>query len=70
MKFRIFTNASAPFEGKKLAIDITKVQSIFEDVMKSDEGKHTTLWTPDNSWTVEEKCDTVMSIISGAGEEE
>ena len=70
MKFRIFTNASAPFEGKKLAIDITKVQSIFEDVMKSDEGKHTTLWTPDNSRTVEENFDTVMNIISGAGEEE
>ena len=70
MKFRIFTNASAPFEGKKLAIDITKVQSIFEDVMKSDEGKHTTLWSKDNNWTVQEDFDTVMSIISGAGEEE
>ena len=70
MKYKIFTNASAPFEGKKLAIDITKVQSIFEDVMKSDEGKHTTLWTPDNSWTVEENFDTVMNIISGAGEDQ
>ena len=37
MKFRIFTNASAPFEGKKLAIDITKVQSIFEDVINNFE---------------------------------
>ena len=63
MKFRIFTNASAPFEGKKLAIDITKVQSIFEDVLKSDEGKHTTLWSPDNAWTVQENFDTVMKIL-------
>ena len=63
MKYKIFTNASAPFEGKKLAIDITKVQSIFEDVMKSYEGKHTTLWSPDNSWTVQEDFDTVMKII-------
>lgn len=63
MKYKIFTNASAPFEGKKLAIDITKVQSIFEDVMKSAEGKHTTLWSPDNSWTVQEDFDTVMKII-------
>ncbi len=63
MKFRIFTNASAPFEGKKLAIDITKVQSIFQDVMKSDEGKHTTLWSKDNNWTVKEDFDTVMKII-------
>ena len=63
MKYKIFTNASAPFEGKKLAIDITKVQSIFEDVMKSHEGKHTTLWSPDNSWTVQEDFDTVMKII-------
>ena len=45
MKFRIFTNASAPYEGQKIAIDITKVQSIYEDVLKSDEGKHTTIWS-------------------------
>ncbi len=63
MKYKIFTNASAPFEGKKLAIDITKVQSIFEDVLKSDEGKHTTLWSPDNAWTVQENFDTVMKIL-------
>jgi len=63
MKYKIFTNANAPFEGKKLAIDITKVQSIFEDVLKSDEGKHTTLWSPDNAWTVQENFDTVMKIV-------
>tara|TARA_B100001093_G_scaffold510441_1_gene576341 strand:- start:1451 stop:1660 length:210 start_codon:yes stop_codon:yes gene_type:complete len=69
MKYRIFTNASVPYEGKKIAIDITKVQSIFEDVLKADDGKHTTLWSPDNIWTVQEDFDTVMNIISGVGEE-
>lgn len=63
MKYKIFTNATEPFKGKKIAIDITKVQSIFEDVLKSDEGKHTTLWSPDNMWTVQEDFDTVMKII-------
>jgi len=52
MKYKIFTNANPPFEGKKIAIDVTKVQSIFQDVMKSDEGKHTTLWSKENNWTV------------------
>ena len=63
MKYKIFTNANPPFEGKKIAIDVTKVQSIFQDVMKSDEGKHTTLWSKDNNWTVQEDFDTVMKII-------
>ena len=63
MKFKTFTNANAPFEGKKIAIDISKVQSIFEDVTKSDEGKYTTLWSPGNAWTVQEDFDTVMKII-------
>ena len=63
MKFKTFTNANAPYEGKKIAIDIRKVQCIFEDVLKADEGKHTTLWSPDNSWTVKEDFDTVMKII-------
>jgi hypothetical protein len=31
--------------------------------MKSDEGKHTTLWSKDNNWTVQEDFDTVMKII-------
>ena len=70
MNFKTFTNANVPYEGKKIAIDINQVQSIFEDVLKADEGKHTTLWSPDNAWTVQENFDTVMNIISGAGEEE
>jgi hypothetical protein len=63
MKFKIFTNANPPFEGKKIAIDMNEVQSIFEDVTKADEGKHTTLWSPDNVWTVQEDFDTVMRIL-------
>ena len=68
--FKTFTNASAPFEGKKIAIDMDRISSFYEDVLKADEGKHTTLWTPENNWTVEENFDTVMNIISGAGEEQ
>ena len=63
MKFKTFTNANAPFEGKKLAIDINEVQSIYEDVTKADEGKYTTLWSPSNTWTVQEDFETVMKII-------
>ena len=63
MKFKTFTNANVPFEGKKIAIDISEVKSIFEDVTKSDEGKYTTLWSPDNSWTVQEDFETVMKMI-------
>ena len=63
MTFKTFTNASAPFEGKKLAIDITEVKSIFEDVTQADEGKYTTLWSKDNTWTVQEDFETVMKII-------
>ena len=63
MNFKTFTNANAPYEGKKIAIDINQVQSIFEDVLKADEGKYTTLWSPNNTWTVQEDFETVMKII-------
>jgi len=63
IRYKIFTNANAPYEGKKIAIDVSKVQSIFEDVLKANEGKYTTLWSPDNDWTVQEDFDTVMKII-------
>jgi len=63
MKFKTFTNANVPFEGKKIAIDINEVKSVFEDVTRADEGKYTTLWSPDNVWTVQENFDTVMKII-------
>ena len=63
MKFKTFTNANAPYEGKKIAIDMNEVKSIFEDVTKADEGKYTTLWSRDNTWTVQEDFETVMKII-------
>ena len=63
MTFKTFTNANAPFEGKKIAIDINEVKSIFEDVTKANDGKYTTLWSPNNSWTVQEDFDTVIKII-------
>ena len=61
--FKTFTNASAPFEGKKIAIDMDRISCFYEDVLKADEGKHTTLWSPDNVWTVQEDFDTVMRIL-------
>jgi hypothetical protein len=61
--FKTFTNASTPFEGKKIAIDVEKVITIFEDVLKADEGKVTTLWARENAWTVQEDFDTVINII-------
>ena len=47
--FKTFTNASAPFEGKKIAIDMDRISCFYEDVLKADEGKHTTclLYTSD-----------------------
>ena len=41
--FKTFTNASAPYEGKKIAIDMDRIACFFEDVLKADEGKHTTI---------------------------
>ena len=63
MNFKTFTNANVPYEGKKIAIDINQVQSIFEDVLKADEGKHTTIWSKDNTWTVQESFDKVKEIV-------
>jgi len=59
--FKTFTNAAAPFEGKKIAIDINKVSVIFEDVL--EEGAKVKLWSRENVWTVEENFETVMKII-------
>ena len=35
--FKTFTNASAPYEGKKIAIDMDRIACFFEDVLKADE---------------------------------
>ena len=61
--FKAFTNATTPFEGKKIAIDVDKLRCFFEDVLVADEGKKTTLWSPENTWTVEEDFETVMKIV-------
>lgn len=61
INFKTFTNAAAPFEGKKIAIDINKVSVIFEDVL--EEGSKVKLWSRENVWTVEENFETVMKII-------
>ena len=60
--FKTFTNASAPFEGKKIAIDMDRISCFFEDVLKADEGKHTTIWSKENTWTVQESYDKVIEI--------
>jgi len=61
--FKTFTNASAPFEGKKIAIDMDRISCFFEDVLKADEGKHTTIWSKENTWTVQESYDKVLEIL-------
>ena len=63
--FKTFTNASAPYEGKKIAIDMDRVSCFYEDVLKADEGKHTTIWSKENVWTVEEDFTTVKKILAG-----
>ena len=42
-----------------------RIACFFEDVLKADEGKHTTIWSKDNTWTVEEDFDTVKKIMAG-----
>ena len=63
--FKTFTNASAPFEGKKIAIDMDRISCFYEDVLKADEGKHTTILSKENVWTVEEDFTTVKKILAG-----
>ena len=63
--FKTFTNASAPYEGKKIAIDMDRISCFFEDVLKADEGKHTTIWSKENTWTVQESFDDVVKITNG-----
>jgi hypothetical protein len=63
--FKTFTNASEPFEGKKIAIDVARIACYFENVLAADEGKHTTLWSTENTWTVTEDFKTVEKIING-----
>ena len=63
--FKTFTNASTPYEGKKIAIDMDRVSCFYEDVLKADEGKHTTIWSKENTWTVQEDFTTVKKIMAG-----
>ena len=61
--FKTFTNASAPYEGKKIAIDMDRISCFYEDVLKADEGKHTTIWSKENVWIVQESFDKVKEIL-------
>ena len=63
--FKTFTNATTPFEGKKIAIDMDRIACFFEDVLKADEGKVTTIWSKENVWTVQEDFDAVTKIVKG-----
>jgi hypothetical protein len=65
--FKTFTNASPPYEGKKIAIDMDRISCFYEDVLKADEGKKTTIWSKENNWLVEEDFDTVKFILSQEG---
>ena len=33
--FKTFTNASTPYEGKKIAIDMDRISCYYEDVLKT-----------------------------------
>ena len=61
--FKTFTNASPPYEGKKIAIDMDRISCFYEDVLKADEGKKITIWSKENNWLVEEDFDTVKKIL-------
>ena len=61
--FKTFTNASALSEVKKIAIDMDRISCFYEDVLKTDEGKHTTIWSKENVWTVQENFDKVKEIL-------
>ena len=61
--FKTFTNASPPYEGKKIAIDMDRISCFYEDVLKADEGKKTTIWSKENNWLVEEDFNTVKKIL-------
>ena len=65
--FKTFTNASPPYEGKKIAIDMDRISCFYEDVLKADEGKKTTIWSKENNWLVEEDFDTVKFILLQEG---
>ena len=65
--FKTFTNASPPYEGKKIAIDMDRISCFYEDVLKADEGKKTTIWSKENNWLVEEDFDTVKKILLQEG---
>ena len=61
--FKVFTNAVDGFHGKKIAIDITKITTIFQN--ETDDGKRvTSLWSKDNMWTVKESFRKVLDIIN------
>jgi len=40
-----------------------RISCFYEDVLKADEGKHTTIWSKDNVWTVQENFDKVKEIL-------
>ena len=58
--FKTFTNASAPFEGKKIAIDMDRISCFYEDLTA---GKKVALWSKDSFWHVEETIDEVYDKL-------
>jgi hypothetical protein len=62
--FRVFTNAAAEYKGTKIAIDITKIMTIFEHTDPETNEPVTALWSPQNMWSVQEEFDTVLDIIT------
>jgi len=59
-KFVVFTNASPPYEGTEIVINIDNIVSIYKDITAKNK---VTLWSKDNSWIVKEDFNTVMKKI-------
>ena len=59
-KFVIFTNASSPYEGKDIVINVDNIITIYKDL--TNENK-VALWSKENFWHVKEDFNTVMKKI-------
>ena len=59
-KFVTFRNASPPYEGQPILINIDHVISVYEDFTAQ---KKVALWTKDNFWHVEDTIEEVYDKL-------
>jgi len=60
MKMIEFTNASAPYEGTKILINVDHIVSVYEDLTAE---KKVALWSKNNFWHVEESIEEVYNKL-------